>query len=322
MHLINVECCARILRRVATLGLALFALDLVESSTCDATSLSHGSYVVDIRVIESAGPIRVDSQYTGVAGNGLPTVEIYEKFRQRGDARRYWADVELKVKVRAPHSGDGHDDGSIFDGIHGIFDDILDLFSHDNQTDESWIGGESDPNVWDKEVVIGIDKFVKNRTEVDWRSFRIELGTGVGDSFVPSHGADGLYIVSDPMAKETTSFYVDPPARDFPGSDYLHWSTNGQDHPGQGYDDRAGFWFGVNIPPQMFEVDPYHDGYWRARFTLRQHTGVPEPTTAMLLLVGATTGLLRRGKRNDVCANRRASHLWARRGAGHRQCNH
>ena len=295
MHFAFVECCARTLRGVATLGLALFALDLVDSSSCDATSLSHGTYVVDIQVVESAGPIKVRDEYVGVANNGLPTIEIYEKFFQRGDQRRFWSDVVLKVKVRDRHNG--HYDWPSYDG-HGFFDDIFDIFDWGNKEDDRWSqdgqnGSDpnsqdgSDPNFWDKDVIIGIDKFVKNRTDVDWHDFRIELGTGIGPDLVPSMYSDGLYFVSDPMAKETTSFYENPPERDYPHSEFLQWNADGESHPGQGYNDRAAFWFGVNIPKRMFRPDPNHEGYWQAYVTLRQHTGLPEPQSLVLLLIGA-----------------------------------
>ncbi len=287
-------CCARILRGVATLGLALFALNLVESSVCHATSLSHGSYVIDIQVVNSAGPIRVGDQYTGVANNGLPTIEIYEKFTQPGNEQRFWADVELQVKVRSRYGDDDHHDGSFFDDIHDIFDNILNLFPWNNEEEDNWSQGGEGPGDWQDDVVIGIDKFVKNRTGVDWRGFRIELGTGIGDGFVPSGAQDDLYIVSDPMAKETTSFYDDPPGRNFPGSDYLQWTSDGVSRFGQSDGDRAGFWFGVHIPQDMFEPSSRDHGCWNARFTLRQHTGMPEPTTGVLLLTATMMSFLSR----------------------------
>ena len=274
----------------------MFVLDLIDSSVADATSLSHGSYAIDIQVVESVGPIRVRDEFTGSANNGLPTIEIHEKFSQPGNDQRFWADVELKVTVRA-HQGDSDNPiTSIFDNIHDIFDDITNIFNWGSQ-DEDWSSEGETPGDWQDDVVIGIDKFVKNRTGVQWGAFRIELGTGIGDGFVPSDAEDSLFIVSDPMAKEVTSFYNDPPGRDFPNSDYLQWTSDGVTRFGQDDGDRAGFWFGVHIPEELFEPDPHDSDYWRARFTLRQHTGVPEPASGLLLVVGSVMGLVLRKRR-------------------------
>jgi len=299
MHFDLVECCARTLRGVAALGLALIALNLVNSSSCYATSLSHGTYVVGIQVVESAGPIKVRDEYVGVANNGLPTIEIYEKFLQRGDQRRYWSDVVLKVKVRhRQHDWPSYDWPSYewpsYDD-HGYFDDFFDWGNNEDDwwgnNDDDWWSQDgqdgSDPNFWDKDVVIGVDKFVKNRTDSHWNEFRIELGEGIGQELTLPGYSHGPYFVSDPMAKETTSFYEEPPGRDYPRSDYLQWEAGGRRHPGQGYGDRAGFWFGVKIPKEKFEPVPDHEGYWEAYVTVRQHTGVPEPQSLVLLLVGA-----------------------------------
>jgi hypothetical protein len=303
MHFAFTDRCARTSRVAAVLGLALIALHLVNPSICYATTLSHGSYSIDIEVIDYAGPVEVSDQYTGVASNGLPTIEIYEKFYQTGNEQRYWSDVELRVKVRPYDNGGGSGDGSgsdnpitsIFDNIHNIFDDINNVFNWGNQGEDDCDSGGADPNGWQEDVVIGIDKFVKNRTDNDWDRFRIVLGTGIGNQFVPSDSLDSLYIVSDPMAKETANFYNEPPQRDFPDSDYLQWNADGNSHTGQGYRDRAGFWFGINVPQEMFVLDPNGCDF-TAQFTLRQHTGtgVPEPTTLVLLMAGTVIGSLRR----------------------------
>ncbi len=295
MHSFCLKCCACVIRGVAALGLILFALSSVDSSVSHATSLSHGSYSIDIEVIDTAGPIWVEDQFTGTASNGLPTIEIHEKFSQPGDDSRFWADVELKVTVRT-HDGGDNPIKSIFDEIDDIFDKVFNIFNWGSQGDDWSTSGET-PDDWQDNVVIGIDKFVKNRTGVEWRDFRIELGTGIGGEFVPSDASDNLYIVSDPMAKEVTSFYNDPPGQDNPISDFLQWTTNGVDRFGQTDGDRAGFWFGVHVPYELFEPDPHDSDYWRARFTLRQHTGVPEPATGVLLLAGSMICLLCRKRK-------------------------
>jgi hypothetical protein len=298
MHLAFTDRRARIARVAAVLGSALIALNLANPLICNATTLSNGSYSIDIEVIDFAGPIEVDDQFVGVASNGLPTIEIYETYYQTGDERRFWSDVELRVTVRPHDGGSDNPFTSIFDNIHDFFDDITNIFNWGNQGEDSGESGGDDSNGWPG-VVIGIDKFVKNRTDYNWDRFRIELGTGLGNQFVPSDGLDSLYIVDDPMVKETTNFYDDPPLQDLPTSDYLQWNADGNGHPGQGYDDMAGFWFGVNIPEEMFELDSFGGNYSTARFTLRQHTddGLPEPTTLVLLMAGAVVGSLSRKNR-------------------------
>jgi hypothetical protein len=287
--------CARSFHCAAALGLALVGLSLVNPSISGATPLANGSYSIEIQVIDHAGPVEVSDQYTGIASNGLPTIEIYETFYQPGNEPRFWSDVELRVTLCPDDNGSDNPIISMFDDIHNMFDDITNLFNFGNQ--ENGNGSEgSEP--WQGGLVIGIDKFVRNHTDRDWDHFRIELGTGLGNQFVPSDGLDSLYVVDDPMTKETTAYYNDPPQRDLPNSDYLQWTADGETRFGQSYDDRAGFWFGVNIPEEMFELDPHGGGYLTARFTLRQHTGmVPEPSTLLLLSAGTMFSLLRRKQR-------------------------
>jgi hypothetical protein len=59
----------------------------------------------------------------------------------------------------------------------------------------------------DGDGVFAIDKTVVNETGTDWARFIMELGTGLGVSFVPSAGGDGLgFSSSDDNREETGAF--------------------------------------------------------------------------------------------------------------------
>lgn len=273
--------------------------------------MAQGTFSVNVEVVNSAGNIWVNDQFAGTDSHGLPSIEIHEKFHPSDGDTRFWGDVELEVKVRL-HDGYGGTNGdnpitSIFDGINNVLDNAFNIFNWGNQ-DSGWGDGcysqcvpdGETPDQWHDDVVIGIDKFVKNYTGEPWKSFLIEFGTGTGEDFTALNSSSGPYFVSDPMPKEVTSFYDTYPQQNGPPADYLLWTTDGDGHPGQANGDKAVFWFGVNVPYELFEQDPWDDHKWKARFTLRQHSSnsinpnVPEPATGMLLLAGLMASLLSR----------------------------
>ena len=308
-------------------GLAYCAL--VSTQIASATSFWRHPHTPDVKisVVDHTDGIRVRDRYTGIDDFGLDSLKIHEKYYDDG-ADSFWSDVEIKVSVRAeddyPHDPFG---GKFFDwdwdwdwgwgwdskfgrggkrdwgGWGGWHDDCWDDFYDDCHCDDD----EPQDSVFDPNGFrIGIDKFVKNYTDTDWENFSIALGTGLGNdpndpyAFTPSVDDDGLYFLTDPMAKEMTDYY-DPNYMVEGGDepDAMLWQV-GDGYPGQGHGDKAIFWFGVQIPDWMFERD---GDYWHAKFTIRQHAEspdsgneLPEPTTVVLGLIGLVGGMVRRGK--------------------------
>ena len=302
------ERCARLVRAVAFLVLALGVLSQIDRSVAHATFFSYGSPKVHIKVVDKAGPIRGRSSFTRYGEGGLPTLNIFEKAYSDGD-RSFWADVEVEVKVRLKQNHWDHFKG-------GLSPDFYKWWCADHYDDPFFDPDPYDPTPPQPEgMVIGIDKFVKNKTDSVWPNFRIELGTGLGDEFVPSTDQDGLYFVTDPMAKEVTDNFLNPP---FQTDDKLQWNApsmpplppttgppSGGNPPGQQPGETSIYWFGVHVPAEFFEKPSqphkksfWHynrkDGYWRARFTLRQHADVPidpdiivpEPSSVILAMFG------------------------------------
>ncbi|MCA9229340.1 MAG: PEP-CTERM sorting domain-containing protein [Planctomycetales bacterium] len=298
MKLTNGESCARSLRSATALGLAWCALSLIDYSVAHATFLHHDAPDVQIKVVDHAGPIWVWDHFNRSGEGGLPSINIFEKYHGSDDSPSYWSDVEVQVTVRVEqdHHGNPFDWFNPFRGSHDWgwppgwdWDWCWD--------DDQWNTDPSPP----EDLQIGVDKFVKNHTGVTWNRFEVKLGTGVGDNFVPSDGQDNLYFTTDPMVKEVTSYYSDPPQQN---EDSLVWLADGGS-PGQENHDVAIFWFGVHIPQELFEPVPHFEGKWRATFTLRQHADVsinpdntiPEPASMLLLLTGAIMSTAGRWRR-------------------------
>lgn len=315
------ESCARRFGRAAMLAWACCALSCATNSVAHATFL-HPSHEpsVDIRVVDKAGPIWVSDSFVREDQFGLPSLRIYETFKDYGQVGPLWADVEVKVSVRhgSSHSGFPFDIpfwpdwGWVSNGSDGASSASLWGGSDSGGSGWGWGGWDdwgwghddppADPNFSPQSLVAGIDKFVKNGTSSHWNNFRIGLGTGIGDNYVPSGPGDGLYVVTDPEPKEVTSFYGDLFPSQGPESsseleiDELEWFADGSNNPGQAPWDKSTFWFGVHIPDHMFYQDSYDPDVWHAKFTIRQHTdnGIPEPATGVTLLMGSLAVLLRR----------------------------
>ncbi len=276
--------CARIGHRLLAICLVLVAFSCFDHSSSFATSFDLGSIfgssspALEIRVVDTAGPIEVDHAFTGIASNGLPTIEVYEKLRQppdgNGSETNFWSDVQIEVIKR---TGDDH---SIIDQIDDIIDHIFGFLNKNLGNSQS--SGED----WEDGIDVGIDKFVKNKTGVLLTQYRIVLGMGIGDNFVPSTPGDDLYIRSSPMPKEVTDLFESPPGA---GEDNLQWTSDGVNKPGLNNEQEAVFWFGVHVPRKLFMQDPQDDDVWKAQFTIRQHTAVPEPTVLVLFSLGALT---------------------------------
>lgn len=302
MFCINRYCCAQI-SRAATLSVIIGgAIALASYSSAIAGSFSSSDSVY-LSVVDKSGPIRVDYEFVGTDIFGLPSLEIYERFRDGDEG--LWADVEVKVTIRhrPSHGGGGHWDGWFDDW--GWDDDDWGWGNDDWGWghDDDWGWGHDDdpvdPNYTfiPEDIVVGIDKFVKNKTGINWENFLIQLGTGVGndpndDPFVPSSQDDGLYFVGDPMPKEVTSFYGQLQPNGNPTPNNLLWVDGDQD-PG----DRSIFWFGVNVPGEWFEQDHRDPEYWHAKFTIRQHVNIPEPMTVSLGCIGLSGIALMRRRR-------------------------
>ena len=290
---------ARIGRRLTTTCFALLLFLCCHHSPSSATTFNFSSIFgsssspLNIRVVDSAGPVDVDYDFTGTGSNGLPTIEIYEKLHQPsqgGTETNLWSDVEIEIRVTKGENG------SAIDGINGAIDNIKDLINKifgggsNNQASNNSSPQEQDE--WDG-IDIGIDKFVKNKAGILIPQYRIVLGTGIGDNFVPSTSGDDLYILADPMPKEVSHYFESPPSL---GEDYLQWTSNGGSKPGLNNKQEATFWFGVHVPVALFTQDSHDEDVWKARITIRQHTAVPEPATLVLSLWGIVTasGRLRR----------------------------
>ena len=131
------------------------------------------------------------------------------------------------------------------------------------------------------------------------------------------------------MAKEITGNFFNPPNQT---QDMLQWDSDlmppstsmtgpppGGNTPGQQPKETSAFWFGVHVPAEFFEEPSkphkngfWHynkrDGYWRARFTLRQHvdmpvdpdTEIPEPSTVVLAWMGIVGVYGSRGAQRHV----------------------
>lgn len=112
---------------------------------------------------------------------------------------------------------------------------------------------------------------VQNSTGIDWTSYCMQLGFGVGDDFVPSPSGDGL----DFDAPDYNSpFFFEPyggaPFPDVIVNEDLVEASGGVQG---GFDYAEPFLFTIDVP----------DGI--TSFTLRQlPKGVPEPSTALLTL--------------------------------------
>ena len=300
MNISHGEICARRICAAFLAGLVCCALTFAMHPSAHAGSLNTS---VKLQVVDYEGPIWLDYEFVGTDSHGLPSLEIYEKWHGRDQGPRYWADVEVKVTVRHKQPRYGHDYGDLGDSFKSFYEDMVNKYfpwrngGSGNDHEEVDPNYGVDPPYTPEDVVVGIDKFAKNKTPTHWYDFLMVLGTGLGDDFEPSHGQDGLYFVADPMPKELKHFYKNPPESGGPESDYLHWFADGENYPGQGYKDRSAFWFGINVPADLFYPDQHDSSYWHARFTIRQHTGIPEPTSIALGLLGATALLARRRSR-------------------------
>jgi hypothetical protein len=302
---------ARVRSQFGSVCLALLVLSGSGASSSFATSINFNSIFgssasTTIRVVDSAGPIEVDYDFTGTAGNGLPTIEIKEKLRQPaggGIELELWSDVEIEICI------DKGSDGSVIDGIDDAIDDIKDLidkifgsWGNRTSTSSSSINQPPEPDEeveWDF-IDIGVDKFVKNKAGVLFSNYRMVLGTGIGDDFVPSTLSDDLYFLSTPMPKETTDYFLNPPGADGPTSDYLQWTSDGGGAPGLNNYQQAVFWFGIHVPREFFVEDSQNPDKLRARLTIRQHAEIPEPAALTLASIGiiAVSGHLRRRRKN------------------------
>lgn len=289
MFVINRSCCAHTMRAAQIIAIISGVIALVMHSPAPAGSL--GSHSVKLRVVDKSGPIWLEYDHVGTDNFGLPSLEIYEKWKDSDDDV-LWADVEVKVTIHHPTDDGGGPFKDIWDGI---FDNFFGGWGwgKDDKDDDP-----VDPNYTfvPDDIIIGIDKFVKNKTDIPWDNFLIQLGTGVGndpnyDPFVPSAPDDGLFIVGDPMPKEVTDLYDPLPPLSIPEPDRLWFRSEGQ-APGQDPWDRSIFWFGMNVPGEWFEQDYKDPDYWHARFTIRQHVNIPEPSALALGLFGTSLGLL------------------------------
>lgn len=295
MHPLRMYPRARMRRHLWAKCLPLMVLIAVDNSASFATSLNLNSIFgssssVSIRVVDSAGPIDVTYDFTGTASNGLPTIEIYEKLFQPtpgGTETVLWSDVQIEICVNKGG------DGSVVDGINDAIDHINDIidnffgFLNNNNTNNNYnsnqYGEPENGEGWENGIDIGIDKFVKNKAGVLFPNYRIVLGTGLGDSFMPSTPGDDLYILSSPMPKEVTYYFENPPGA---GADYLQWTSDGVNKPGLNNQQEATFWFGVHVPQSLFTQSTQDGDVWKARFTIRQHAEIPEPTSLVLLGLG------------------------------------
>lgn len=316
----SVSCCARRSLRFWTTCLALgvchgFAYSPSRATSIDFDSVFGSSSSMSIRVVKSEGPISVTYDYTGTASNDLPTIEIHEELHQPtmgGAERKLWSDVEVEVCLNADS------DGSVIDGINGAIDHINDIIddifgflnkSSRNTSASSTSTPPDNGNDWEDGVDIGIDKFVKNKAGVLLSNYSLVLGTGAGMDFARSTPADDLYFLSSPMPKEVTDYFENPPAAGHPDSDYLQWNSNGTSAPGLNNYQESTFWFGVHVPQELFVEDPQHQDQWKAMFTIRQHTNVPEPTSVCLLWAGLlATGFAYR----SACRRSPSISCWSR----------
>lgn len=124
---------------------------------------------------------------------------------------------------------------------------------------------------------------VQNSSGFDWESYHIQLGFGTGADFVLSPPGDGLDFDA-PLYNSTIQF--DPPVTfSFPDVTMSEDVISADGGPGQ-FD-------GQYNEPFIFAVD-VPDGI--GTFTLRQFpvARVPEPTSLVMLLLGATLCIPRR----------------------------
>jgi hypothetical protein len=141
------------------------------------------------------------------------------------------------------------------------------------------------------EVVLALDKFVKNFSSTEFFAFDLVLGTGLGPGFMPSGPGDGLNFISAPMPKEEMGNFPIPPIAMPPGMpDMLSFGPGLQMTGG----DEAGYWLALTVSDA---IDGVIDGV--AKFTLLQvPMAIPEPGSAALLLF-AMAGLTRKRRRAE-----------------------
>jgi hypothetical protein len=161
-------------------------------------------------------------------------------------------------------------------------------------TEITVVKGTSSPP--EQDVMISIDKDVYNDTKYHWTDFHMELlripPTGgepkLSDEF------DFLFFKDEPPPISTDGKFMDPPKKDEPvAPDQLWWDYNPPANPGVWPGELARFWFGINVPAEMFEGGV-------ARFILREHATIPEPTALALLstaMIGLTLAIRNRRMR-------------------------
>ncbi len=138
------------------------------------------------------------------------------------------------------------------------------------------------PNMATMGAMIAIDKDVINRTPFRWTDFHMTLGMGFGDNFMESNESDLLFFKPNPPPMEKSGAFPNPPMTDEPiDPDSLWWGPD-PNFPGvPPGGPPAIFWLGINVPASKFEPNPT-GGPAIARFTLRQHATIPEPSGLVL----------------------------------------
>lgn len=148
-----------------------------------------------------------------------------------------------------------------------------------------------------QDAMIAIDKDVLNQTPHHWTDFHMTLGRGIGEGpggFVESSETDGLFFKENPAPTEHTGFFKDPPSFDEPGApDRISWfaDPNNPDPnavaPGVQPGETPFFWLGITVPAAFFGGPEVNNDPTMALFTLRQHASIPEPTSLLLMAIGA-----------------------------------
>lgn len=148
-----------------------------------------------------------------------------------------------------------------------------------------------------QDVMMAIDKDVRNQTPDLWTDFHMTLGQGAGAGFVESDEFDFLFFKDQPPPIEETGAFHNPPMMDDPSAaDNLWWfwdPANG--NPGQPPGTVSDFWLGINVPDSLFD-SPTGDRTM-AIFTLRQHATIPEPSSIALLALGGVGAVLTLARR-------------------------